>query len=131
MEVKLEIKFNNQKQIFEILDNEIAVDLNTSKHKLKYKIPLEDIQKNYHIINGTPDKITNRLYASLFLNVFLILYCITIVNNAPPLAIKMMTVLLLLPFVFILIKNNQEYEEKHIESSKLFYFIYTKKMHLK
>ena len=43
MENKLEIKFKNQKQSFEILENEIVIDLNTVKHKLKYNVQLDDI----------------------------------------------------------------------------------------
>lgn len=128
MENKLEIKFGSQKQSFEILEEEILVDLKTAKHKLRYNVSLEDIKNNWHIINGSFDKNTNRLYASLFFNVFLIL-CIIVTqqNDAPPLATKIFYYLCLLPFVFLIIKNTQIHEEKHLESSKLFYFIYTKK----
>lgn len=127
MENKLEIKFRNQKQSFEILDDEIIVDLATAKHKLKYQISLEDIKRNWHITNGSLDTTTTRLYTSLFLNIFLILCLIVAVNDTPPIAFRIICFLLLLPFIFIIIKNSEKHEEKHIESSKLLYFIYTKK----
>lgn len=127
MENKLDIKFKNQKQSFEITDEGLLINLNTFKHTLKYKIPFEDIKKNWHIEKGSLDKATIRLYTSLFLNIFLILCLIIAVNNAPPLAFKMICFLLLLPFIFMVKKNTEGYEEKHIDSSKLFYFIYTKK----
>ena len=73
MENKLEIKFKNQKQSFEILENEIVIDLNTVKHKLKYNVQLDDIQNNWHITNGIVDLKTMRLYTSVSFNIFLIL----------------------------------------------------------
>ena len=124
---KLEIKFKNQKQTFEILNDEIMVSLYTSKHKLKYNIPLSEIKNTWYISNGSMDYETIRIYTSLFFNVFSILLIITLTNNAPQLAIVVMSVLLVLPFIFMFIKSSQIYEEKHIHSSKLFYFIYTKK----
>ena len=127
MDNKLEIKYGNQKQLFEILDEEIRVNLNTAKHKLKYNIPLEDIENSWYIEKGSLDKTTVRLYTSLFLNLFLILCAVALLNNAPPLAFKILCSFLLLPFIFMIIKNTKEYEEKHIKSSKHLYFIYTKK----
>lgn len=127
MDNKLEIKFNNQTQLFEILEDEIKIDLNTSKHQLKYNIQLDDIQNSWHIINGSFDLKTMRLYTSVLFNIFLILCCIALLNNAPPLSIYILFILSLLPFILIVNSNKKKYEEKHIGSSKLFYFIYTKK----
>jgi hypothetical protein len=127
MENKLEIKYRNQKQSFEILDDEIIVDLDTAKHKLKYNIPLDDIKNNWYIENGSLNQTAIRLYTSLFLNAFLILCLVASINNAPSISIKILCSLLLLPFIFMVIKTKEINEEKHIGSSKLFYFIYTKK----
>ncbi|MGO4904189.1 hypothetical protein [Flavobacterium sp. W20_MBD1_R3] len=124
---KLEIKYRNQKQSFEILDEEIRVDLSTAKHKLKYNIPLEDIENSWFIEKGSLDKTTVRLYTSLFLNLFLILCLVVLFNKAPPLAFKILCSFLFLPFIFMIIKNTEECEEKHLRSSKHLYFIYTKK----
>jgi hypothetical protein len=127
MENKLEIKFKNQRQSFEILEDEIVIDLNTAKHKLKYNISLEDIKSNWFIENGSFDKLTLGLITSILFNAFLITYIIAVVNNAPPLAIKMIAYLIYLPFILPAIESMRKYEEKHIGSSKIFYFIYTKK----
>lgn len=127
MEKKLEIKFKNQKQIFEINDNGLSVDLNTINQKVKYEIPFEDIEKSSFIKKGEPDKLTIRLYTSVFLNLFLILTLVMALNEAPKQAIGIMFFLMLIPFIFIIIKNTQVYEEKHLKASKLLYFIYTNK----
>lgn len=127
MKNKLEIKFKNQKQVLEILDDGISVDLNTVSQKLKYEIPFEEIEKGSFLKKGEPDKITIRLYTSVFLNLFLILTLITVLNDAPKQAIGIMFFLMLIPFIFLIVKNSQVYEEKHLKSSKLLYFIYTNK----
>lgn len=127
MENKLEIKFKNQTQILEILDDGILVDLNTITQKVKYEIPFEEIEKGSYVKKGDPDKITIRLYTSVFLNLFLILTLVTVLNDAPKQAIGVMFFLMLIPFVFLIVKNSQVYEEKHLKSSKLLYFIYTNK----
>lgn len=125
MDNKLEIKFKNQSQSFEILETEIVIDLKTVKHKLKYNVQLDDIQNTWHIVNGIVDYKTIRLYVSIFINIFLILCCIALLNNAPSQAIAMLFFLTLLPFVLFVNSNKKIYEEKHLGSSKLFYFIYT------
>ena len=127
MKNKLIIKFKNQTQILEILDDGILVDLNTVSQKVKYEIPFEDIEKGNYIKKGEPDKITIRLYTSVFLNLFLILTLITVLNDAPTQAIGIMFFLMLIPFAFLIVKSSQVYEEKHLKSSKLLYFIYTNK----
>ncbi|MFV5700810.1 hypothetical protein ACM55F_02965 [Flavobacterium sp. XS2P12] len=127
MDNKLEIKYRNQKQLFEILDEEIRVDLDTSKHKLKYNIPLEDI-KNTHFISKTKQNgFTLIAYFSIILN---FLFAIYISSEY----IKLTKNLLLSLFfsisfaiIFVLKTLFEDYDEKHIDSSKLFYFIYTKK----
>lgn len=117
MKNKLEIKFKNQKQVLEILDDGISVDLNTVSQKLKYEIPFEEIEKGSFLKKGEPDKITIRLYTSVFLNLFLILTLITVLNDAPKQAIGIMFFLMLIPFIFLIVKNSQVYEEKHLKSS--------------
>ena len=127
MDNKLEIKYRNQKQLFEILDEEIRVDLDTAKHKIKYNIPLEDI-KNTHFISKTKQNgFTLIAYFSIILN---FLFAIYILSEY----IKLTKNLLLSLFfsisfavIFILKTSFEDYDEKHIDSSKLFYFIYTKK----
>ena len=107
MEKKLEIKFKNQKQIFEINGDGLSVDLNTINQKVKYEIPFEEIEKSSFIKKGEPDKLTIRLYASVFLNLFLILTLVMVLNEAPKQAIGIMFFLMLIPFIFIVIKNTQ------------------------
>ncbi len=127
MDNKLEIKFRNQRQTFEILDNEISVGLNTTKHKLKYNIPLEDI-KNTHFISKTKQNgFTLIAYFSIILN---FVFAIYITSEF----LKLTKNLLLSMFfstsfvvVFVLKTLFEDYDEKHIDSSKIFYFIYTKK----
>jgi hypothetical protein len=127
MDNKLEIKYRNQKQLFEILDEEILVDLNTAKHKLKYNIPLEDI-KNTHFISKTKqNRFTLIAYFSIILNfsfaVYLAFEHLKLTKNL------LLSLFLSISFalVFVLKALFEEYNEKHIDSSKLFYFIYTKK----
>ena len=127
MEKQLKIKFKNQQQSFEILEDEISIHLNTAKHKLKYTIPLDDIKNNWHVESGGIDKVTNGLHVSIFINVFLVLLIISLSNHAPPLALQMLGILSALPFVLMIRNITEAYEEKHIGSSKIFYFIYKKK----
>jgi hypothetical protein len=124
---KLEIKFDGQMQHFEILENEILINSKTIKHHLKYSIPLDDVQNEWHIEKGSLDVKTIRLYSSLFLNIFLVLFIIVVVNDSFQMAVKSVGLLLFLPFIYIGIKNNRIYELKHIKSSKVLYFIYTNK----
>lgn len=127
MENKLEIKFKNQKQTFEILDDEIIVDLDTAKHKLKYNIPLEEIKATQYI-NKTKEDLTSMLfYFSLFLNVSFILYLISDYFKFTPVLIQSILLSTLLAFVAVIKTFFDGHNEKHIDSSKLFYFIYTKK----
>jgi hypothetical protein len=127
MENKLEIKFKKQKQTFEILDDEIIVDLDTAKHKLKYNIPLEEIKATQYI-NKTKEDLTSMLfYFSLFLNVSFLLYLISDYFKFTPVLIQSILLSTLLAFVAVIKAFFDGHNEKHIDSSKLFYFIYTKK----
>jgi len=127
MENKLEIKFKNQKQSFEILEDEIVVDMHTAKHKLKYNIPLDDIKNNWHILEGSLDRVSMGLSASILFNVILMICLLAITQDAPPLAMEIISYLLFLPFIMSGILYAKRHQEKHISSSKLFYFIYTEK----
>jgi hypothetical protein len=124
---KLEIKYRNQKQSFEISDEEIRVDLNTAKHKLKYNIPLEDIKSTHFISKTKQNGFTLIAYFSIILNFILAIYILSEflkLNQNLLLSIFFSTsfaVVLVLKTLF------EDYNEKHIDSSKLFYFIYTKK----
>lgn len=127
MKNRLEIKFRNQKQTFEILEDEIIVNLDTAKHKLKYNIPLEEI-KSTQYINKTKEDLTSMLlYFSLFLNISFILYLISDYFKFTPVLIQSILLSTLLTFVTIIKAFFDGHNEKHIDSSKLFYFIYTKK----
>jgi hypothetical protein len=127
MENKLKIKFKNQEQYFEILDEEILVDLKTAKHKVKYNIPLDDIKNTWVIQNGSIDIQTNWFYISIFINVILILLIIVLINDGRQSAIQMFAIPMIIPFILLLKNISEVYKEKHITSSRLFYFIYTKK----
>ena len=56
MENKLEIKYRNQKQSFEILEDSLSVYLNTLNHKLEYKIPFEEIKNEIYTTRVKGDK---------------------------------------------------------------------------
>ena len=127
MENKLEIKFKNQKQSFEILENEIIVDLDTAKHKLKYNIPLEEIKATQYINKTKEDPSMMFFYFSLFLNIAFILYFISYYFKFSPVLIQSILLSTLLIFVAVIKAFFDGHAEKHIDSSKLFYFIYTKK----
>ena len=127
MDNKLEIKYRNQKQSFEILDDEIIVDLNTTKHKLKYNIPLEDIKSTHFISKAKQNGFTLIAYISIILNFVFAIYIssefLKLTQNI------LLSIFFSISFsvVFILKTLFEDYNEKHIDSSKLFYFIYTKK----
>lgn len=127
MENKLEIKFRNQKQTFEILENEIIVDLDTAKHKLKYNIPLEEIKATQYINKTKEDPTSMLFYFSLFLNIAFILYLVSDYFRLKPVLIQSILLSSSLAFVAVLKTFFDGHNEKHIDSSKLFYFIYTKK----
>ena len=127
MENKLEIKYRNQKQSFEILDEEIRVDLNTAKHKLKYNIPLEDIKSTHFTSKTKQNGFTLIAYFSIILNFVFAIYIssqfLKLTQNI------LLSIFFSTSFavVFVLKTLFEDYNEKHIDSSKLFYFIYTKK----
>ncbi len=127
MESILKIKYKNQKQYFEILDKEIIVDLNTSKHKLKYSIPFEEIKKSSYIQKNRENKFLMILYFSIFLNVLLVLSLIMVTNNASPLSLQTLCLGLITPFVLIAKNISEGHDELHLEAGKHLYFIYTKK----
>lgn len=127
MENTLRIKFNNQNQFFQIQENGVFVDYNTVNHKLSFLVLFEEIEENFVIQNGPIDVKTNRLYTSIFLNIYLVFYIIILSNDAPNNAKWIFFFLCFIPFIFLLVKNTQKYDEKHLNSKKLLYFIYTNK----
>ncbi len=74
MNNKLEIRYRNQKQSFEILDDSLFVNLNTIKHQLEYKIPFEEIKNDIYSIRSKGDKKEAFLYTSIFFNIVLSLF---------------------------------------------------------
>ncbi|WP_374507491.1 hypothetical protein [Flavobacterium sp.] len=127
MNNRLNIKFRNQKQSFEILENEIIVDLNTSKHKLKYNIPLEDIKNTHYIVKTKQNGFTLLAYFSLILNFVLLIYIFSDLLKLSQNLLLSILISTSFAIVFVLKTFFEDYTEKHIDSSKLFYFIYTKK----
>jgi hypothetical protein len=124
---KLVIKYRNQKQTFEILDEEIKVDLQTSKHKLQYNILLEDIKKTQYIVKTKQNSFTILAFFSFILNVILLFY---LFSDFLEFSKNLLTsIFISISFIIVLVSKTlfEEYDEKHIDSSKLFYFIYTKK----
>lgn len=127
MNNKLVIKYRNQKQSFEILDDEILVDLNTSKYKLKYNIPLEEIKNTHFISKSKQNGFTLLAYLSFVLNIVLLILIsseyLELTKNV------LLSIFFSTSFavVFVLKTLYEDYDEKHIDSSKLLYFIYTKK----
>jgi hypothetical protein len=124
---KLEIKFKNQKQFFEILEEDIVVELNTAKHNLKYKIPFEEIKSNQYIDKNKESAIVIAFYTSLLFNVLTIIYFISEYYKLEAVVLQSILMSVALSFIFVLKNYNEGHDEKHIESSKVFYFIYTKK----
>ena len=127
MENKLEIKYRNQKQSFEILEDEIIIDLDTPKHKLKYNIQLEEIKTTQYINKTKEDSISMLLNFSLFLNLSFILYLVVDNFKISPVLVQSIFLSTSLVFVAVMKFFFDGHDEKHIDSSKLFYFIYTKK----
>ncbi len=127
MENKLEIKYRNQKQSFEILEDEIVIDLDTPKHKLKYNIPLEEIKTTQYINKTKEDSTSMLLNFSLFLNLSFILYFVVDNFNMSPVLVQSIFLITSLVFVAVMKFFFDGHDEKHIDSSKIFYFIYTKK----
>lgn len=127
MENKLEIKFRNQKQSFEIIEEEIIVDLETSKHKLKYNIPLEEIKKTHFITKSKEDGFFLICLFSFALNFLFLSYFI--IDNYKLGNVFLQSSLLTISLVLIAIIKAffDGHNEKHIDASKLLYFIYTKK----
>ena len=124
---KLKIKVKNQSQEFEILEDSVAVNLNTDQYKLSYNIPFEEIRDSTYTIRNKRDRKEGFLYLSIFFNVILILFIFSDELKFDLIyvyaAIVPLTLLLTLAFNEI----NKGFEEKHIESDKILYFISTKK----
>ena len=124
---KLEIKYRSQKQSFEILDEEIRVDLNTAKHKLKYNIPLDDIKSTHFISKIKQNGFTLIAYLSIIFNFIFAIYISSEFFKLTQNLLLSIFFSTSVAVVFILKTLFEDYNEKHIDSSKLFYFIYTKK----
>lgn len=127
MENKLEIKFRNQKQSFEILDDEIIVDLATAKHKLKYNVPLEEIKRTHYVNKSKEDSFFLICLISVFLNFLFIIYFIMDFYKLGNLFLQSTLLTTSLAFITIIKVFFDGHDEKHLDASKLFYFIYTKK----
>lgn len=127
MENKLEIKFKNQKQSFEILEDSLLVNLNTLKHQMEYKIPFDEIKNDIYTVRSKGDKKEAFLYLSIFFNIILTLFIFF--EDYKFDLIYLYSIIFPLTLVLTLIFNefNKGFEEKHIESSKILYFIYNKK----
>jgi hypothetical protein len=127
MENKLEIKFKNQKQSFEILEDSLLVDLNTMKHQMEYKIPFDEIKNDIYTVRSKGDKKEAFLYLSIFFNIILSLFIFFENYKFDLIYLYSITFPLTLVLTLFFNKINKGFEEKHIESSKILYFIYTKK----
>jgi len=127
MENKLEIKFRNQKQSFEILEDEIIVDLATSKHKLKYNVPLEEIKKTHFVTKSKEDGFFLISLFSFILNFLFLSYFIIEYYKLGNLFLQSTLLTISLVFIAIIKAFFDGYDEKHLDASKLLYFIYTKK----
>ena len=102
MENKLEIKYRNQKQSFEILEDEIIIDLDTPKHKLKYNIQLEEIKTTQYINKTKEDSISMLLNFSLFLNLSFILYLVVANFKISPVLVQSIFLSTSLVFVAVM-----------------------------
>jgi hypothetical protein len=127
MKNTLEIKYRNQKQYFEILDDEIIVDLYTAKHKLKYNIPLEDIKSTHFISKTKQNGFTLIAYLSIILNFLFVIYISSEYIKLTKNLLLSLFFSISFALTFVLKTLFEDYDEKHVDSSKLFYFIYNKK----
>nr|WP_315148894.1 hypothetical protein [uncultured Flavobacterium sp.] len=127
MENKLEIKYRNQKQSFEILEDSLFVHLNTLKHQLEYKIPFEEIKNDIYTIRNKGDKKDAFLYFSIFINIVLLFFIFFENYKIDLIYVYSGIFPLTLILSFALNDINKGFEEKHIESSKILYFICSKK----
>lgn len=127
MDNKLEIKFRNQKQSFEILEDEIIVDLATSKHKLKYNVPLEEIKKTHFITKTKEDGFFLISLFSFILNFLFLSYLIIENYKLGNLFLQSSLLTISLVSIWGIKAFFDGYDEKHLDASKLLYFIYTKK----
>lgn len=128
MNNKLEIKYRGQKQSFEILDNEILVDMRTTKHKLQYRVPLEEIKNQQYICKNKHDGFTVLAYLSFYFNLALIIYLFIDFSKTPKESATTLFISAVIIPVIFLKSYFSDFDEKHIESSKILYFIYTKKL---
>ncbi|MCG9792908.1 hypothetical protein [Flavobacterium algicola] len=126
MSNRLDIKFKGQSQNFELVEDGILAILNTTQHKLEYKIPFEEIKDETYTIRVKGDKNVALLYISFFFNIIFAL-CIFFEYYSYNLIYFYLIVLSLsLPLFLVFNEVNKGYEEKHIASSKILYFIKTK-----
>lgn len=126
MENKLEIKFRNQKQSFEIFEDEVLVDLDTSKHKLKYNVPLEEIKTTHFVNKSKEDRFFLISMFSFLLNALFLSYLL--IENFKLGNILLQTVFLSISLIFFAVIKFffDGHDEKHLDASKLLYFIYTR-----
>ena len=127
MNPKLNLKYRNQRQSFEIFDDSVAVDLDTLKHKLAYKIPFDEIRNSVLIVYDKPDKMQGYLIFSVILNILLCLFIFSDEFKFELVYAYYAIAPLVLLSYFILINFKIDCSEKHIESDKILYFIITKK----
>lgn len=123
----LKIKIHNQSQEFTILDDSVAIDFNTNEHKLAYKIPFDEIKDSTYTIRKKRDKKEGLLYISAFFNIILILFIFSEELKIGLIFISYLLIPLTIILVLGLTSFNKGFEEKHIESDKILYFIFTKK----
>ncbi len=124
---KLSIKAKGQKQSFEIFDDYIKVELNTSQYNLKYDISFGEIENEKHIQESPKNKILTLVLFSILVNV---LFCFYYIAQHYGLSMQTTQILFMsvtIAFVPVFKIITQATTELHIKASKHLYFIQTPK----
>lgn len=125
MSSRLNIKFKGQSQDFELTEDGLLANLNTTQHKLEYKIPFEEIKDEIYTTRVKGDKKVALLYISLFFNIIFALCLFFEYYDYNLIYFYAIILALSLPLVLAFNEINKSFEEKHIASSKILYFIRT------
>jgi hypothetical protein len=124
---KLVIKVKGQKQIFEIFDDCIKVELNTAKHNLRYDIPFDDIENEKHIQKSPQNQTLILASISILINVLFTFYFLLKYVDGTQKHFGFIAGLVVLGFVPLLKPIINTTTELHIKASKHLYFIQTNK----
>jgi hypothetical protein len=121
------LKYNGEKSSYQIISNGIEIINEKSFNKKHhYTIYFEEFFDSCSHKSSRPNRFSTLLCLSVFINVFMI-SGIIVKKIAPPGSVQFVIPILAIPFCTAMYFITREYSEKHIASSKPFYFLYPKK----